>query len=133
MSVWTTVRAPPPAPRTTAALGIFWLPTRASSAGRKPEDLRVVADELRAVLRDGVHGARALGLVREAVEHGHDALLVRHADAGAQVVFAAQGLDGLGEADRRRVDGLIGGIDACRHEGRPLECLGERVGNRVAE
>ena len=95
MSEWTTARGAATCAQDDRRLGHLLVAHEGVERGPEAEDFGVMADQLGAVLGDGVDGARALGLVREAVQHGHDALLVRDADAGSQVVVAAEGLDGV--------------------------------------
>ena len=71
-----------------------------------------MAHELVTVAGDGVDRAGGLGLLGEAVDHGHHAVLVGDADVGAQVVVTAEGGDRLGQVDGGRVDGLVADIDA---------------------
>jgi hypothetical protein len=120
MSEWTT--ACPATSEDDRRLGHLLLPTRLEGQS-EAEDLGVMAHQLGAILGDRVDGARALRLLRETVQHGDDALLVRHADAGSQVVAAADGRDGLGKYGGR-VDRLVDGIDV-GGGGCPLQSLGQ--------
>ena len=97
------------------------------------DDVGVVADQLVAVAGDGVDRAGRLGLIREPVEHRRHAILVRMADVGAQELLPTKCLDGLGQVDRGRVDGLVVRIDPGSGEGCLLQCLGQRMGDRLAE
>ena len=130
---WTTARDPPPAPSTTAWRGIFWRPTSLSRAILEARHVRVVPDELLALLGDGVDRAGRVGLLGELVHQGDDPLLVGDRDVGAQEVLAAELGDRLRERHRGAVPQLVGRVDAQVVEGRLLHGSGERMGHRVAD
>ena len=133
MSPYTTARAPPPAPRTTAWRGIFCRPTSLSSATLKPGHVRVVPDEPAALARERVDRAGRLGLLGQLVDHRHDPLLVRDRDVRAEEVVAADLRDRVREGDRRAIPELVPGVDARGVEGGLLHRAGQRVRDGVAD
>ena len=95
--------------------------------------VRVVPDELLALLGERVHGPGDVGLVGQAVRVRDDALLVRDRHVGAQEVVRAQLGDRLGERDRGAIPELVRRVDAEVIEGRLLHRARERMGHRVAD
>ena len=133
MSACTTARAAPPAPRTTAALGIFCLPTSVSSALRKP-GTSVLWPMSRVPSRVTVSTAPvAWASSDEPVHHRHGSLLEGDRDVGAQRLRVAQGGDGLGQVDEQPVHQLVAGVDALRIERGLLEHARQRVGHRMPD
>ena len=63
----------------------------------EPGHVGVVPDEALALARDRVDRAGRVGLLGQAVDHGHDPLLVRDRDVRAEEVVGAQLGDGVGQ------------------------------------
>ena len=99
----------------------------------EPGHVRVVADEPLALAGERVDGAGERRLLREAVDHRHDPLLVRDRDVGAEEVVAAQLHDGVGELDRGAIPQLVLRVDAELVEGGLLHRTRQRMGHRMAD
>ncbi len=79
--------------------------------------VRVVADESLALAGERVDGAGEGRLLREAIDHRHDSLLVRDRDVGAEEVVAPQLPDGVGKPDRGAIPKLVLRVDTELVEG----------------
>ena len=120
-------------PEDDRSLGHLLVPDERLERRAETEHLGVVPHEVCPVLGDRVDRARPLGLLGQAVEHGDDAFLVRHPDARAQVVAAAQGLHRVRQGHGGSVDRLVHRVDAGSGECGALERLRQRMRYRMAE
>ncbi len=102
---------------------------------RDPEAgyVRVVADEPAAFAGDGVDRPRRRGFLGQAIDHRHDAFLVRDGDVSPQEVFATDLTDGLRELHWSAIPQLVARIDAELVESRLLHRARQRVGDRMAD